>query len=76
MVETMETSCIGVTPTSCPMASDPIDDAPHFFTGRSKPARLARQLHARALAKAEVANVLVEAVRPHLQRQLHGGHVA
>jgi len=35
--DTIETSCTGVTPTSCPIASESIDVDPHFLTGRSKP---------------------------------------
>jgi hypothetical protein len=37
MVETIETSCSGVTAISCPMAMEPIDDEPHLLTGRSRP---------------------------------------
>ncbi len=37
MVETIETSCSGVTATSCPMAMEPIDEGLHLLTGRSRP---------------------------------------
>ena len=37
MVETMVTSCTGVTPISWPMASDMKLVAPHFFGARSRP---------------------------------------
>ena len=37
MVETMLTSWIGVTPISCPMASEPMLVAPQRFGGRSRP---------------------------------------
>ena len=76
MVETIETSCSGVTPTSWPMAMEPMDVAPQRLTGRSRPRVSPGSSTPGALAEAEVANVLVEAVLAHLQRQLDGGHVA
>ena len=44
--------------------------------GPQQSARLAGQFDAGPGAESKVANVLVELVRAHLQRQLHRGHVA
>ena len=76
MVETIVTSCSGVTATSWPMAMEPMDDGRQRLDGPQQAARLAGQLDAGARAEAEVANVLVEAVGADLERQLDGGHVA
>ena len=76
MVETMETSCIGVTPTSWPMAMEPMDEPFQRLVGRSRPRVSPGSSHAGALAEAEVANVLIEAILADLERELDGGHVA
>ncbi len=75
MVETMETSCSGVTPTSWPMAMEPMEE-PFQLRGRTEQAAgFAGQLDAGAAAETEVADVLIEAVRADLERELYGGYV-
>ncbi len=76
MVETMVTSCSGVTATSWPMAMEPMDDGLPAADGTQQAARFAGQLDARARAEAEVADVLIELVGADLERELDGGHVA
>ncbi len=76
MVETIETSCSGVTPTSCPMAREPMDDDPQRLAGRSRPRVSPGSSSAGAGAETEFANVVVEVVGSHLEREFDGGHVA
>ena len=76
MVETIVTSCSGVTATSWPMAMEPMDEGCQRLTGRSRPRVSPGSSTSGARAEAEVANVLIELVGADLERELDGGHVA
>ena len=76
MVETIETSCSGVTRYFLADGDGADGGRLPLLDRPQQAARFAGQLDAGALAEAEVANVLVEAVGADLERQLDGAHVA
>ena len=62
--EIAEMICTGVTLTSCPMASDPMEFADQLLTGRKQSAILSRQLDPRKLANPKRGCRLVELLIP------------
>jgi hypothetical protein len=75
MVETMETSCTGVTPTSWPMAMEPIDE-PHRLTGAAGRGFRRAVPDAGAASRSRSRECIDRSGRGRLERQLDGGDVA
>ena len=76
MVETMETSCDRGDADFLADGDGADGRAIPAIGGTQQTAGFAGQLHAGALAKAEGAYVLIEAILAHLESELDGGHVA
>ena len=65
-----------MTPTSWPMAMEPMEEDPHLLGGRSRPRVSPGSSAPVRLPNPKIANVFVESVGAHLQGELDGGHVA
>ena len=76
MVETIETSCSGVTPISCPMEIAPIETFDQRFSGLVRPRVSPGNFDTGLLPETKGANVFVEPFFTQAQRNLDGSHVA